>query len=242
MVLAVGQAPSRKAREGAHPQLFRFMLTKDKPGVYFPVKVAHPPKRCRAIAGKIKPEHAVRVVADYFEGAPPFSSAKHRNDIPDSFIWQTILDVAGTKKRVYVIAQDGELFKAAKKLSNATGYTSLDEFVESGDFQKAIEELTTETMARNIARAKRIFPKNESSLEALVQSDIVEALAGRKVRDSSIPDDNGDLRSDWGRWCEDLEFGVREDSNSRTWNPAESNQVCTAEILASDYHARSTDS
>src|SRR5437899_6350671 len=52
-------------------------------------------KRCKAIAGKIKPEHAVRVVADYFEGAPPFSSAKHRNDIPDSFIWQTILDVAG---------------------------------------------------------------------------------------------------------------------------------------------------
>ena len=64
--------------------------------------------------------------------------------------------------------------------------------MESGDFQKAIEELTTETMARNIARAKRIFPKNESSLEALVQSDIVEALAGRKVRDSSIPDDNGE--------------------------------------------------
>ena len=30
-------------REGAHPQLFRFILTKDKPGVYFPVKVIHPP-------------------------------------------------------------------------------------------------------------------------------------------------------------------------------------------------------
>ncbi len=52
MVSAVGQGPpsaiaqgrlSRKAREGAHPQLFRFTLTKDKLGVYFPVKVAHPP-------------------------------------------------------------------------------------------------------------------------------------------------------------------------------------------------------
>src|ERR1700732_3392140 len=37
-----GGATSRKAREGAHPQLFRLML-KDKPALYFAVKVAHPP-------------------------------------------------------------------------------------------------------------------------------------------------------------------------------------------------------
>ncbi len=38
----VRQATSRKAREVAHPQLLRSML-KDKPALYFPVKVAHPP-------------------------------------------------------------------------------------------------------------------------------------------------------------------------------------------------------
>jgi hypothetical protein len=43
-VSAVRQAPSRKAREGAHPQLFRAML-KDKPALYFPDKVGQPPKR-----------------------------------------------------------------------------------------------------------------------------------------------------------------------------------------------------
>ncbi len=37
----VRQAPSRKAREGAHPRLFRFM-SKTKLG-YTHVKVAHPP-------------------------------------------------------------------------------------------------------------------------------------------------------------------------------------------------------
>jgi hypothetical protein len=41
-VSAVRQATSRKAREVAHPQLFRSMF-KDKPALYFPVKVAHPP-------------------------------------------------------------------------------------------------------------------------------------------------------------------------------------------------------
>jgi hypothetical protein len=40
-VSAVRQAPSRKAREVAHPQLSRAML-KDKPALYFAVKVAHP--------------------------------------------------------------------------------------------------------------------------------------------------------------------------------------------------------
>ena len=33
---------SRKAREVAHPRLFRWMF-KDKPALYFPVKVAYPP-------------------------------------------------------------------------------------------------------------------------------------------------------------------------------------------------------
>jgi hypothetical protein len=36
------KATSREAREVAHPQLFRSML-KDKPALYFAVKVAHPP-------------------------------------------------------------------------------------------------------------------------------------------------------------------------------------------------------
>jgi hypothetical protein len=41
-VSAVRQAPSRKAREVAHPQLFRATL-KDKPALYFAVKGAYPP-------------------------------------------------------------------------------------------------------------------------------------------------------------------------------------------------------
>jgi len=30
-------------------------------------------KRCKAVASKIKPEHAVRVMEDYFGGAVPFT-------------------------------------------------------------------------------------------------------------------------------------------------------------------------
>jgi hypothetical protein len=41
-VSAVRQATSRKAREVAHTQLLRLMF-REKPALYFPVKVAHPP-------------------------------------------------------------------------------------------------------------------------------------------------------------------------------------------------------
>jgi hypothetical protein len=42
-VSAVRKATSRKAREVAHPQLFRLMI-KDKSLLYFAVKVAHRPE------------------------------------------------------------------------------------------------------------------------------------------------------------------------------------------------------
>ena len=73
-----------------------------------------------------------------------------------------------------------------------TAHRTLDEFVESPEFQKAIEELTTEAVARNIARAKRILPKNESALREMLEGDIVNAISNRTVHDSSIPDDNGE--------------------------------------------------
>jgi hypothetical protein len=129
---------------------------------------------------------------DYFAGEAPFSSSKHREDIPDSFIWQTVLDLADKKENVYFIANDGQLFKAAKTVSNVTAHNTLDEFVESPEFQKVIEELTTEAVARNIARAKRILPKNERALHAMLERDIVGALTSRTIHDSSIPDDNAE--------------------------------------------------
>ena len=149
-------------------------------------------KRCKAVPSEIKPEHAVRVMNDYFAGEAPFSSSKHREDIPDSFIWQTVLDLADKKENVYFIANDGQLFKAAKTVSNVTAHNTLDEFVESPEFQKVIEELTTEAVARNIARAKRILPKNERALHAMLERDIVGALTSRTIHDSSIPDDNAE--------------------------------------------------
>ena len=56
-------------------------------------------EECDATELKIEPEHGLRVTDDYFAGNPPFKAAKNRDDIPDSFIWQNVRDLAKEKAK-----------------------------------------------------------------------------------------------------------------------------------------------
>ena len=147
-------------------------------------------KRCRAVMNNLRPDHASRVIAGYFAGRPPFSSAKSRSDIPDSFIWQTLVDVAYRKDRVYFVANDGALLKSARAIGNVVVHSSLEAFVESAEFQRAIEELTTEVAARNVSRARRVIPRNLRALEEMVEHEIEDALLDRQVHDRRVPSDD----------------------------------------------------
>jgi hypothetical protein len=62
---------------------------------------------CRAVEYSVNPEHAQRVTDDYFSGAPPFTGLKHRTDIPDSFIWQSILDISNENAPLTIVSNDG---------------------------------------------------------------------------------------------------------------------------------------
>jgi hypothetical protein len=53
-VSAVREATSQKAREVAHPQSFRSTF-KDKPALYFPRNVAHPPHASTPTSFKFRP-------------------------------------------------------------------------------------------------------------------------------------------------------------------------------------------
>jgi hypothetical protein len=149
-------------------------------------------KKCDAKESKIEAEHAVRVIDDYFAGAVPFASTKNRTDIPDSFIWQTVCDLAKEKTRLHFVAQDGALFKAAASLKNVTAYHTLDAFIESPECQKAIQLLPSEVVANNIDRAKRIIPKHEKALADMVESGIINALSYQTIYDVHINDENGE--------------------------------------------------
>ena len=143
-----------------------------------------------AVEHSIKPDHAQRVTADYFKGAPPFKSAKNRLDFPDSFIWQTILDLAKDMMKLYVIANDGALYDAAAKDSRMIAFKTLDEFVQQPECQSALGALTDETVKINIERAKATISMHQQSLEDMIENGIIGALDDMTVHHSSIPDDN----------------------------------------------------
>ncbi len=63
---------------------------------------------------------------------PPFKEAKRRDDFPDAFIWQTILDLSVEHKRVHVISDDEAIRKACdKKKIEIVSHGSLWDFLNS---------------------------------------------------------------------------------------------------------------
>lgn len=147
---------------------------------------------CNAEVLAIRPKHGNRVMDDYFQGNPPFSSPKHRDDIPDSFIFHNIVDVANEHETVYVIANDGGLFNAVATIKNVKAFKELDDFTSTQECQEALAKLTGETIATNMERAKQIIPKQHETLALMLENDIVDALAYRTVRDHYFSEDSNE--------------------------------------------------
>ena len=57
----------------------------------------------------VQPDHGARVAAAYFAGTPPFRAPKHREDLPDSCIWESALDLAQQHGEIVLVSTDGRL-------------------------------------------------------------------------------------------------------------------------------------
>jgi hypothetical protein len=79
----------------------------------------------------IKDHHGKRVAEAYFEGKPPFKRPKNRDDFPDAFIWETIIDLLGTVDVLHVISNDSGMINACKNIDGILLYESLDAFIKS---------------------------------------------------------------------------------------------------------------
>jgi len=113
--------------------------------------------------------HGVQVIEDYFEGAPPFKNKKSRLDIPDSFIWQVISDLANQFDVLYVVANDKKVREACGIKQNIMTFESLDDFIQSDVCRSTLEE---EKVKENI---ERLF-KYASVIFAIRQDEIREQL------------------------------------------------------------------
>lgn len=76
----------------------------------------------KVLEHQVQSEHGKRVTEAYFHGAAPFSKAKQREDLPDSFIWQSMLDVAADHSPLHVVVNDNALKRAALNNRNMVAH------------------------------------------------------------------------------------------------------------------------
>ena len=140
----------------------------------------------------VKPAHGEKVAEAYFNELPPFRGVKNRNDFPDAFIWQTILDLAAAHNPLHVVATDKGMYKPAAKIDSIKAFTKLEEFIATDECQKALLALTEEAITKNVERSGNLLPGEESELKRMVTKDVVDAIHGKTVRSGAIPDDNNE--------------------------------------------------
>lgn len=164
--------------------------------------------RCNAIEHPVATDHGIRVAEDYFSGAPPFTSPKQRMDIPDSFIWHTIIDILKTKGALSVVSNDGALHKAAVEREGINAYKQLNDFIDSEQCQNQIEAIAADTVIFNLVRATSFLREQKKVLISRGESDLVRALIGKPVVSERIRNSNHKgIIASVGKWSRlDFEF------------------------------------
>jgi hypothetical protein len=160
----------------------------------------------KAIDYDVAAHHGGQALKDYFDGAPPYKEIKNRNDIPDSFVWQTALDLRKEHNPLHVVVNDGAIYKAAVKAEGMLVYNELQQFTDSAECRSALLELEDEIVGANLERAGALLREEKDVLRGFVEVGIVNAMAGKTVRDSSIPDDNGEAMVSMVGAPDDLTF------------------------------------
>lgn len=101
----------------------------------------------------INNNHGKIVMDAYFYGKTPFKSVKNRADIPDAFIYYSMLDLLKRNKRIVFISQDKEFCNkiAEKRISI---FTNLSELFKCNDYKISDDYFMT---LQNAEKTKALF-------------------------------------------------------------------------------------
>lgn len=127
-------------------------------------------KEARVIVIPIRGHHGNQVIAAYFDGSAPFKKAKNRDDFPDAFIWQALVDLATNETRdIQFISNDAALQQYATETGlRVTVHKDILPLLTSGSLP-----IKTGEADYNLALQ---FKKAARDVEASVRSVIHTAL------------------------------------------------------------------
>lgn len=115
-----------------------------------------------AIRYEVNEEETIEALAAYFNGKPPLKEPKTRKDIPDSFIFQALLNIHNDQN-LYVVVEDGKLREACLS-SGMTCYKELSDFIESNEIKLLLQTKIKSDVLGALESQIKDFLNNNSSL------------------------------------------------------------------------------
>jgi len=120
---------------------------------------------------------AINALDAYFYGKAPLKQPKNRNDIPDSFIFQSIQTLYGKyKDELHCIIHDDNLRKACQ-LSGIETHSSLDEFITSEKIKDYLSNVLIDENMKFISDHILEYASDSKNKE-IILSQIDFSLAG----------------------------------------------------------------
>ncbi|MDH5652879.1 MAG: PIN domain-containing protein [Gammaproteobacteria bacterium] len=98
----------------------------------------------------------------YFNGKPPFKEPKIRKDIPDSFIYQTLLNIHNSEN-LHVVVEDGKLRDSCIE-AGMICYKELTEFIKSDEANLLLQEKIRNDVLGTLESQIQEFLNNHNSL------------------------------------------------------------------------------
>lgn len=126
----------------------------------------------------------------YFQGNPPLKSVKNREDIPDSFIVQSIYKLNSETNGIHVVANDKKVRGAFSQEETITTYESLADFIGTDLIQNELKEVDLIDNIGQIVTAIKEFESKSSEIKHFLSSNIGESIIWKTFSNLSIPDDN----------------------------------------------------
>lgn len=126
----------------------------------------------------------------YFNGTPPLTLKKVRDDIPDSFICSAIKEIKDSVPDLIILANDIKIYDTFKGKPNIEVHKTIKDFVNSENIQEILEELDTIT-GKNIVQSKLKnlvdFIKKYETTTSLME-DFLRDKIGEEIVDNFIYD------------------------------------------------------
>lgn len=133
---------------------------------------------------------AIDAMEAYFQGKPPLKAPKTRDDIPDSFIFQTLISLASNTQSLVVVAEDEKIAQASEALDNIKVFRSLGTFIETPDVQTEFLNLDASQNVPAIIELLKQYEIENSKVSRFLVTNGGAKLVWKKVHSRSIPDDN----------------------------------------------------